>query len=50
MHRYIQLVAVRVLQVQEFGRNAADIQRNQTEIAADAVFGMYNRRARFKVR
>ncbi len=45
MHRHIQLVAIRILEVQEFGRNPERLECRQPEVTADAVFFMYNRRA-----
>ncbi len=49
MHRHIQLVAVRVLEVQEFGRDSECLERRQPEVTADAVFFMHNRRAGLEI-
>ena len=38
MDRYVQLVAIGVLEMQELGFDAAGFQRNQTVVTTDAVF------------
>ena len=49
MHRNVQLVAVRILKVQEFGRDAAGFQRGQTEVTSDTVFFVHDGRSRFEI-
>ena len=43
LHRHVQLVAVRVLEDQELGRQAACIQRREPEVAAHAVVLVHDR-------
>jgi len=49
MDGHVQLVAVRVFDVQELGLGAAGGQRLESEIAPDAVLGVHDRRAGLQV-
>ena len=50
LHRHVQLVAVRVLEHQEFARVAGDVHRLQADVAADAIGLVHHRRADAQVR
>ena len=49
MHRHVQLVAVRIFEVQEFGGNTTGVNRDQAQIAANAILGVHDRRAGLQV-
>ena len=49
MHRHVQLVAIRILELQELAAHAAGFERRQAEVAADTVLGMHDRRAGLEI-
>jgi len=49
VHGYIKFVAIGILQVQEFGRDATDFESNQAEVSPDAIFRVDDRRSFLQV-